>query len=1199
MKRYTAILLSAAMLLCGFNTAAFAEGDTLVGKWQTPEVAPPANMHPRIYFTAEDIPAIKNNIQSEENQTAYQKLTDYINYTVTATEDYSAEKMAAIEGKAFYYAVFGDRSVGYAAVEGIDAIRSVVRRDAQDITRVYGRMINVLSEVYDWCYDLLSDEQKQDIISLCTEIGSDMEIGWPPSKQGAVTGHGSEMQLLRDYLSFAIAVYDERPDIWNYIGGRFYEEYVPVRQFTGKGNYNHQGTNYGAGRDEATAYAYMLITGMGAEEPYPIADLAGSMLSRIYMKRPDGNIFYDGDIYSNRKAPFDYFAESSTGVLICAAKAENGYLKSEYLKMIQTRENGKTVQSYGDLSPVLHLILCSPDISAKPTETLPLSRYMGTPYGIMTARTSWQEGSGAKSAAAVMKIGEYMFNNHQHLDSGNFEIYYKGLLAAEGGNYDLYGTEEHNMYTSKSVAHNTMLVYDPNEVRRDSDGNIINDRSNINDGGQRAVYGYREALTLGEVTDGMKHAAVTAHEIDPRHTQKPEYTYLKGNLTDAYTDKVSDYTRSFMFLDTQDDEVPAAMLVFDRVTASDKTFKKTWLLHSTAKPKIGATAADFNLDGGEYSGKMRLETLLPKSDNLSMTAIGGEEGFGVVNQYKYNGSGWSVTESRNYATEKAEGTESNTYRLEVSPKTAAQTDCFLNVITVGDDAGSIKVSAPLIETEDFYGTVIKDRAVFFERRGERAESFFAALPNGSYKYTVCDMRAGEYAVSVSGKVMTEYVSEDGGVLAFEGGGGAISAQRVGGNVVPYTDEPYVTDSDAVYVKSGKVFRGTGKLNDGEYAAADALSDVFGYTELRRGNRSDLYRGTERIAGFTLGSSTAVTRGGEFEMTSAAVEDSEGRLTLPLADLCRALAFSGTYVPYARTLYIDGWSDADYKTDVTAYSVGNDIRVNARINSRYTARLICGAFDKSGVLISACPMTDRGNGRFTAELSGMAAENVTLRVFKWTEDGTPFAEVSEPKSYSSRNVFNQCGTAIGNMDYRERSGGLNVNYGAETRTLTVTKTGTGKEPWIRLKTNGRVLGEGGYLMFSTAVRINKKSTDGEYLQLRLRSSAAQPSDNSYLPYLPYRLPSDAGDEYRLGFIVDVANKIGYIYIDGELKTTYNMEKWVNADGTPASVFAADFYFIGSEGKSGGEVELFDSFAASFGAWATFDEVKDGMENLWIK
>ena len=88
------------------------------------------------------------------------------------------------------------------------------------------------SEVYDWCYPLLDEAAKKNIVIGCQTIAGQMEIGWPPNKQGAVVGHGGEAQLQRDLLSLGVATYDEYPDIYNYVAGRYLLN-LPARAITG------------------------------------------------------------------------------------------------------------------------------------------------------------------------------------------------------------------------------------------------------------------------------------------------------------------------------------------------------------------------------------------------------------------------------------------------------------------------------------------------------------------------------------------------------------------------------------------------------------------------------------------------------------------------------------------------------------------------------------------------------------------------------------------------------------------------------------------------------------------------------------------------------------------------------------------------------------------------------------------------------
>ena len=62
-------------------------------------------------------------------------------------------------------------------------------------------------------------------------------------------------------------------------------------------------------------------------------------------------------------------------------------------------------------------------LKGKSPADLPLTRYSGTPYGWMIARTGWD----ANSVIAEMKINEQFVGNHQHMDGGSFQIITKGL----------------------------------------------------------------------------------------------------------------------------------------------------------------------------------------------------------------------------------------------------------------------------------------------------------------------------------------------------------------------------------------------------------------------------------------------------------------------------------------------------------------------------------------------------------------------------------------------------------------------------------------------------------------------------------------------------------------------------------------------------------------------------------------------------
>lgn len=106
-----------------------------------------------------------------------------------------------------------------------------------------------------------------------------------------------------------------------------------------------------------------------------------------------------------------------------------------------------------------------------------LSHYSPGP-GYISARSSWDE----DATYFFFKCGD-RFTSHQHLDVGQFLIYKYESLVGDGGYYSSIdgdswkGTHIVNYYL-RSIAHNTILVSDPNETWR------VRNTAAANDGGQ-------------------------------------------------------------------------------------------------------------------------------------------------------------------------------------------------------------------------------------------------------------------------------------------------------------------------------------------------------------------------------------------------------------------------------------------------------------------------------------------------------------------------------------------------------------------------------------------------------------------------------------------------------------------------------------------------------------------------------------------
>ena len=401
------------------------------------------------------------------------------------------------------------------------------------------------------------------------------------------------------------------------------------------------------------------------------------------------------------------------------------------------------------------LLFIDPDLPTQPYDDLPLTGYFGYPMGQMIPRTGWEEDADAPVVVANMKVGIYQFGNHQHLDAGGFQIYYKGPLAIDSGAYKRYGSEHDQNYYKRTIAHNALLVHDPDETFHG-----WRDVAPANDGGQRMPNGRSEPRDLEVLlTKGYKVGEALGQQVGP-DPRIPEYSYLKGDLTDAYSDKVKDYRRAFVFLSLGDDRHPAALTVCDWVRASDPSFRKTWLLHSIEEPEIDDTCVTICLRDPEagYCGKLVNHALLPADVSIEKTGGPGREF-------------WVDGRNRELISPADDRVQVGAWRVEGSPSEARDVDVFLNVMQVMDADEPTVLPVEPMETDAMIGVRIACYSVWFSRTGDRLTDE-VSIPGrdagGRSAFVVTDLAEGFWTVSddiASGPIE---VTAEGGVLFFEG-----------------------------------------------------------------------------------------------------------------------------------------------------------------------------------------------------------------------------------------------------------------------------------------------------------------------------------------------------------------------------------------------------------------------------------------------
>jgi heparin/heparan-sulfate lyase len=394
--------------------------------------------------------------------------------------------------------------------------------------------------------------------------------------------------------------------------------------------------------------------------------------------------------------------------------------------------------------PVLEFLWSDPTVAPRdPTKTteaeLPRQRlFPGVGHLVMRG------GFGPDDTWIEFACGPYLAK-HDHLDTNHFVIYRKGHLAIDAG-ADYTDTESPHYlnHYRRTIAHNTMLVFRQGE--RFFWGENLWPAAN--DGGQRMDSArfwntVRSREDFRRTRDLWDRGRIEAYDPVPG-----AYVYARGDGTRAYSpDKLDAFERSLLYLPAGD-----VLFVFDRVVSRDPSFKKVWLLHGVAEPKVegGAGAKSIGQGGTSHrdataftfedgGGRLRVHALLPRQHDV---VVRGGPGFEFWTPGDERGGAWGS--GQNWPLDPPEGgplptdpylkkmwltfwgsdlqkiSPSNrkavvpgSFRVEVSPQVAAREDLFLHALDIGDRGAPPK----RVEGVDGYGlagaVVESDGAVLF------------------------------------------------------------------------------------------------------------------------------------------------------------------------------------------------------------------------------------------------------------------------------------------------------------------------------------------------------------------------------------------------------------------------------------------------------------------------------------------------------
>lgn len=742
----------------GFDDSIFGDYraiESFISPYAPPPVYPTKGKHPRVLVSSHNINKISNNLTRQQNLSAYKSYLTFSEKEMTG--EYSGntfELLTRIEAKAFRYLLTGDELYGYQAIYNIKNAILTVEHIEIDPYRAYGLTMYVAACVYDWCYSLMTDSDKDQIVrGAINLLGMRMEVGCPPKKEGAIAHHTVECQILRSYYSLAIAAYDEHPELYEFVAGRLYHDIAPAQNFMLASEKHWEGAYYAPFRYCNLLDAEYLTLAMtdgtaglfDKDSLYTVAStfmdftLPGLTYDKIH-------VFEMGDVAASTF--IDYFSSCFFASNMFGDGALKGF---SYHHFNHETDFDKTIDNTY-VSAVRYLILNDPDIEPEdPFEKRPLVKMTKFPGSAVFARSAWND----KDAVAVyMTMPEFYSASHSHAEAGSFQIYYKGMLASDSGYYTTHGLGHHAAYTRQTISSNSLLIYNP--------GLCVSGgwHDHVYSGGQSLLKDITRIIAPYTLESAKECASMNqltilgkAYNTD---NNKYNFSYIAADMTKAYdAETVEEVTRHMISVMTDDKLAPMVFITFDRITAVHPSFKKTFLLHSITEPAVtddGFVIITNTKDGN--NGKLIAQSLTDTACAVYGDGNGAE--YTIID---------TVFKPRSYNPDDPD------YRIEISPKTANKTDRLLTVMYVTDATNSsAPIKADSIETDKLLGAVILGKAVLFAKEsGKLSKEFSFTLPaTDIFDVYVAGVSSGKWTLLCDGKVSdTLTVSEDEGVLHFK------------------------------------------------------------------------------------------------------------------------------------------------------------------------------------------------------------------------------------------------------------------------------------------------------------------------------------------------------------------------------------------------------------------------------------------------
>ena len=489
---------------------------------------------------------------------------------------------------------------------------------------------------------------------------------------------------------------------------------------------------------------------------------------------------------------------------------------------------------------------------------------------------------------------------------------------------------------------------------------------------------------------------------------------------------------------------------------------------------------------------------------------------------------------------------------------------------------------------------------FFAKTGEDNEAFSYELSgNGSYRWTICDMAQGTYKVTENGSSQMICASDEGGILSFIAPAGNIVIEKIDDIYTLPVDTPYKNE-DTTYIKYGNSFINTVDIelqNSDIIVDLEVFAENLGYDVQKNITDEDtiykILKDGQVFASLKMSDGVFLTKNGIGYTENSPYVNVDGKCKILLKDLYKIFYGSKMNMDYANMVLLNPIDYMNRTIYATSYLNGNELKVNVELINDLSVNMICGIF-KDDVLIEAKAIEKISDGRYSVNFDILDSDNLEVKIFPWGDGLYPFNSLLINKNFTDDELLKSLWDSDGTL----KISGTGTKVEKDGDVVTVTKTDTKSETRATASL-GAVYqlgetGSGGYVHYSTIIRINSLSNFDDIIQFRVRGESDLSST-----YKSYAFTASPGDGFKFDCIVDLRNACAYYYINGEKVGTADLIDWKYSDGSLGKLTSFQHYFITSPGVKDGTIELYDTYVAIYSAQTNLEKIVGNIGNILLK